>query len=541
MAGVKKPHLSRRAAGFLMGVLPLALGLLAYLNALGNGFAGDDHEIIVNFPLIREMRNLPAFFAMQDTLADGGATGYYRPLGRLVYMLDYHLWGLRPFGYHLVNLVLHLATTWGWYLLVKRLAGNWAALAAAAFFAVAPVNVESVAFISARNNIQVACLLVFSLYAHLRADDEDGRRNRLIWAGLSLFFYTLALFTKEFAVFFPFLLLAVRFMLPDLPRERGWRGHLGRLAPYLLLATLYLVIRATVIGHSHPLFASMSSGSLADSVRSIATYLRLLLFPLELSVTHDIAYGNTLLNIRGMVAIAVVVLLAAAYAATWRRDRKMCFFFTWFLLFLFPVCGILAFNPVPVAERYLYVGSLGAYTVMALAAEHLARRWQTAVVVVLGLYVAFFAARTVLRNADWHDDLTVALSTVKVRPDSPVAYYQLGSAYLAQGQNRQAMEAYSRSVALNPSFPHARMNLARVYHLEGMLDEAIREYLISLEVMPDNAQLHMALADAYYQKGMLTEAARHLKETLAIVPDNMDARHNLTLVEEEIRRAGEAR
>lgn len=541
MAGEKAPFHSRLASGHLIGMLPLLLGLLAYLNALGNGFAGDDHEIIVNFPLIRELRNLPLFFTMQDTLADGGATGYYRPLGRLIYMLDYHLWGLRPFGYHLVNLVLHLATTWGWYLLVKRLAGNWAAVASATLFTVAPVNVESVAFVSARNNIQVACLLVFSLYAHLRADDEDVRRNRLFWSGLSLFFYTLALFTKEFAVFFPVLLLVVRFMLPDLLRERGWRGHLGRLAPYLALAALYLVIRATVIGHSHSLFASISEGSLADSVRSIATYLRLLLFPLELSVTHDIAYGNTLLNIRGMVAIAVVVLLAAAYAATWRRDRKMCFFFTWFLLFLFPVCGILAFNPVPVAERYLYVGSLGAYSVMALAAEHLARRWQAAVVVVLGLYVAFFAGRTVLRNADWHDDLTLALSTVKVRPDSPVAYYQLGSAYLAQGQNRQAMEAYSRSVELNPSFPHARMNLARAYHLEGMLDEAIHEYLVTLEVMPDNAQLHRALADAYYQKGMLPEAARHLKETVAITPDDMDARHNLALVEEELRRAGEAR
>lgn len=521
-----------------LALLPPLLGLLVYAASLGNGFAGDDTDIIVNFPLLRELRNIPLFFAMQDTLADGIPTGYYRPLGRLVYMLDYQLWGLWPAGYHLVNLALHLLTTWGWCLVVRRLAGDRVALLAATLFCVAPVNVESVAYIIGRNNIQVACLLVFSFYAHLRGEAAGESGRRTLWPWLALLLYGAALFTKEFAVFFPFMLLAYGYLRPDSGSDSGWRRQVKVLSPYLLSAIGYLIIRAMVVGSAASLPLFVSPGTLADTVRSIATYLKLLLWPVELAVTHEIAYGAPLADLAGWLSLLLVLLLLALWPLALRRNRTIAFFLGWFLLFLFPVCGIISFNPVPVAERYLYVASLGAYTVIALAALFLQQRWQRTVLILGGAFLLFFALRTAFRTLDWRDDLTLALSTVKSQPDSPVAYYQLGNAYLSRERHREALEAFSRSVALNPSFPHARMNLARSYHMTGDLDGAIREYLASLEFMPDNPQLLAALADAYYQKGMRAEAAAQLRRQIAINPGDGAARNNLKIIEAELARPG---
>lgn len=525
-----------RLRRYLPLLVPLLLGLLVYLRALANGFAGDDHDIIVNFPLIRDPHNLPLFFAMQDTLADGVPTGYYRPLGRLVYMVDYLLWGLNPADYHGVNLAMHLLTTWGWYLLVRRVAGGGAALVATSLFVVAPVNVESVAYITGRNNIQVACLLVFSLYAHLAGMEADSVRRRL-WGLLSLVLYAAALLTKEFAVFFPLVLLAGRVLLTDPDGQGRWQRQVRAIIPYLLAAACYMVLRSAVLGGAaFPL--AVSAGSLADSVRSIVAYLRLLLFPVDLAVTHDIATGAFLSGPQDWFSLLAVLLLVGLLPFTWFRDRTVAFFLCWFLVFLFPVCGIIAFNPVPVAERYLYVGSLGAYTVLTLLGMRWAERWRRTALLLCGVAVALFSLRTVTRISDWRDDLTLALSTVRSRPDSPVAHYLLGSAYFNREQNREALAAFRRSVELNPSFPHARMNLARTHHLLGQLDDAIREYRLSLEAMPDSAQLHGALADAYYQKGMLAEAAEQLRQKVALSPADTAARNNLTLVERELAARG---
>lgn len=518
-------------------LVPLLLGTLVYLNALANGFAGDDPDIIVNFPLIRDIRNIPLFFAMQDTLADGGETGYYRPLGRLVYMLDYQLWGLNPLGYHLFNLLLHLLTVSGWYLVVRRLSGvRPAVILAVTLFAVAPVNVESVTYVTGRNNVQVACLLVFSFLAYLKREERGAGEGRWRWQALSLVLFALALLTKEFAVFFPLVLLAASF-LPALPHSRaGWRRTTARLVPYLALTAAYLVVRSIVIGSSRSGLPAITPGSIADAIRGVASYLRLLLAPVNLSVTHDIAFGDSLLHWGGMAALLLLAGLLVALLAAVRYDRTIAFFLAWFLVFLFPVSGILGFNPVPVAERYLYVASLGGYAALALAAERIGRRYRFLALSLLSLLVGAFALRTVVRNRDWRDDLTLAQSTVKSNPDSPVAFLHLGNAYFSRERNREALEAYRRSVELNDSFPHSRMNLARTYHLEGMLDEAIREYRASLEMMPDNHQLHRAIADAYYQKGMRKEALQHLERSVSLHWDP-DTAHNLELLQKEINSA----
>jgi Tfp pilus assembly protein PilF len=430
---------------------------------------------------------------------------------------------------------LHLLTAGGWYLLVRRLAGPTVGLVATTLFVVAPVNVESVAYVTGRNNIQVACLLIYALLAYLRGQDRGGG-FRTCWPWLSLLLYAAALLTKEFAVFFPLVLLACR-TLPNDSEDRGWLGHSRTLIPYLFAAACYMVLRSAVIGRgAFPL--AISAGSLADSVRSIVAYLRLLLFPLDLAVTHTIATGDSLSGARDWLSLLVVLLLIGALIFTWSRDRRLAFFLCWFLVFLLPVCGIIAFNPVPVAERYLYVGSLGAYTVLALLGMRCAAHWRRTALLVCCVVVVMYSWRTVKRVADWKDDLTLAQSTVKSRPDSPVSYYLLGNAYFNRERIGEALVAFRRSVELNPSFPHARMNLARSYHLLGQLDDAIREYRLSLEAMPDSAQLHGALADAYYQKGLLAEAAAQLRQKIAITPDDAATRNNLTLVEQELAGKG---
>jgi hypothetical protein len=189
--------------------------LLVFSPALWNGFAGDDIPFIVSNAALADLGNVPRFFFSNDALGTGLTNPYYRPLTTTSFAVDRFLWGEAPAGYHLTNILLHLAVCLLLIPVLRRLASPPAAGAAVLLFAVHPAHAEPVGYISARADLWSALFLVASFLAHQR-HLEQGRRR---WMAVSLLLFLPALLSKILALVFPGILL---FHLLLVERRRDW-------------------------------------------------------------------------------------------------------------------------------------------------------------------------------------------------------------------------------------------------------------------------------------------------------------------------------
>lgn len=525
---MSQPAETRNIMSDRLAVLLLfLLGTGIYLNALGNGFVGDDHAIVVDYPLIRDIRNIPAFFASQDLVLPGEATGYYRPLARMSYLIDYQLWGLNPFGYHLHNILLHGATTIAFFLTAKLLFSRNSALYAASLFAIHPIHVEAVAWISGRNNLLAALFIMLSFYFYIRFE-RDGRRAFVL---LSLLCFAIALFCKEFALMLP--LLLVLYHTCCVRGAVSPAKIVARLLPFVFLAGLYLLARRLVVGPGGAINFAQLPHNLLVSLKSFFTYFHVLLFPATLKITYFIPSQEPFLNVRGVVALFVMILVAVTALRLYTRARGLFFAIAFAFLFLLPVSGIITFTQVPVAERYAYMASMGFCLFVGLVAERSLDYRAPLVTTLLATALVVYGYKTVARNGEWHDDLTLSLSTVREMPRSPIAHYYLGNAYRKNGKVSEAIAEFRTSVSLNPGFPHSRLALASLFQEMGMLDDATREYREILSLMPDNVEVRSSLAFIFFQQGMIEEAIRELQAVLEVNPGDAASRANLAALEKE--------
>lgn len=520
------------------------LSTIIYLNALGNGFVADDTDIIVNYEQIRSLRNIPQFFTSQDVLTPDDSTGYYRPLARFSYAIDYLFWGLNPFGFHLNNILLHGITSVAFFLAMSLLYPGAPALVAAVLFAAHPVHVEAVTWITGRNNILAGLFLLLSFYCYVRSDPATSDPRRRVYSWLALFCYCLALLSKEFALVFPlFLVLYHACFDGGDGRDNGkkrLRHVAGRLVPYLFCLAAYLFVRSIVVGSSVRISLETLPRNVLHSLKAFAAYLYTLALPVKLVTTSFIPSQEPLLNWKGIAALVVAALLAVTAVASWRRGKKVFFALGFLVVFFIPVSNIVSFNPVPVAERYAYLSSMGFCLLLGLLAEVVIKRFRLAVVVSVILLVSLYSVRTWTRNRDWKDNITLFQSTVASIPDSPIAHYTLGKAYLEKGREEEAISSLRRSAALNPNFPHSRLTLAMIYQDKGEWDRAIAIYRDVLRLMPDNDRARSGLAFVYYQRDMREDAVRELREVLRINPHDEDARKNLAAILAEMATMGAA-
>jgi len=451
----------------MVTVLAVAVGVFA--NSLGNGFAMDDAYNVVANEQIRSLRSIPALFTRQWG-ADAPTRyhqainrAYWRPLVAASFALDHRLWGLRPAGYHLTNVLLHAAVSLLVLLLVLRLTGSgWGAAAGALIFALHPVHTEAVNLVSYRTELLAALFVTAALALHGRA----GRRRPWELAAL-LLLYALGLASKEMAVTLPGWLL-----LQDLALGRPGRGGAGWLrraawtyAPLVLCLAGYLALRAATLDHAgSDFFHGLEPGLRALSVLKIYLhYVRLMLLPWPLLPFYDwtvlppaTSYGD----IEAYLGLALLGLTVALALALWRRGARAAGLgVLWWLVGLIPVAHIVSL-PVGAAERFLYLPSVGLCLALGAGAGALARRGRgvrIAAVVVAVPLLALMALGTVVRNTHWRDDMRLLQRAVVDFPESFNARHELGKRYVEQGRLDLAITELR---AANRLLPNIQPNVA---------------------------------------------------------------------------------
>jgi len=453
------------------------------------------------------------------------AGGDYKPLVWAGYYFDSRFWGLKPFGYHWGNVLLHALNALGVYFLLARLgsgAGDRTApLLGALFFSLHPLRVESVSWITARKDVLFAFFYLAAVLAWLRFQVRRGRG----WYGVALGAAVLSALSKAMAVTLPLVLL-----LLDLWRGRFAREPLRRVfsekIPFFLAA---LAVGAAAVA------AQAGEGALTPLDRlgwgdrlllvplTAGFYLWHTLFPFGLEPVYRVDTAAPAFAWAGAAAWLFFLAAAAAAARGWKKRSPAALGGAWFLLAWLPVSGVARTGLTAVADRFSYLPAVGVSLVLvtALGAPAGRRLFARALVAVA---VAGCAWLTVRDQGRWRDDRR--LWGPLREGTHPVPLYNLANAHAREGENAAAAAEYRKALQLCPDYYSARYNLAIVLAEEGRTAESAAEYRRALELRPDSLEARINLGNAYARLGATSAAAAEYSRVLELDPGQVEALTN---------------
>ncbi len=540
----------------LVALLLVAATLVAYLPALGAGFVWDDDDYVTRNPLLHEPDGLARIWFSED------APSQYFPLVYTSFRLEYALFGLDPFGYHLVNVCLHALNALLVWRLLARLAVPGAALASA-IFALHPVHVESVAWITERKNVLSTLFFLASLLAWTRCVLGGGAKR---WYALSFGLYVLALFSKTTACTLPAAQLLVLWL-----RGRPIDARrILQVAPFLVLGVAmgaFTVLWEQL--HQGTRGARFELGFLESALlasRAVWFYLGKLVLPVRLSFSYprfEIDAGDPR---QYLWLVLGALLLFALWRARGKLGRGPLAAALFFVATLSPVLGFIplyTFLYTFVADHYQYVASLGpialfaAGTARALEGERARRArfvgavcllavlgvltwrqsrvyenaevlWRDTIVKNPGSWMAHTnLGRELVRERRWAEAIPYYEEALRIRPDLARPHYGLGSAYLGLGRAEEAEAEFVRAIRIDPDFRAAHERIARLRGRAGDVEGAIEAWREVLRIAPRWVRGHAGLARALERRGELEEAERHYREALRLDPDHAPARRGL--------------
>ncbi len=510
----------------------IAAGVIAagvYSNALSGEFVLDDSLQITNNPLLRDSRHFWTALT-SDIWAFRGSAGqvsshYWRPALVLFWMAESRAFGLQPAGWHAVNILLHVAVLVAVYALMRRLSlARPLAAAVVLIFAVHPVHVESVTWVSGSSDMLLALTIIGSLWFLLRSVSERGW---VCWAG-AIVCYAGAVMSKETAVVFPALALLVAWLAAS--PELGWRSRAARAGavavPFAAVAAAYLAARVAVLGTVGVGGGNVSLGSVILTAPSIvAFYLRQSFFPVWIGPAYPLRQV-TLSNLGAMnFAVPVLVVALAAVAFWWlaRRDRVRQIGGAIWLLFLLPALNIGAFQGERLAhDRYLYLPVRGAIMfAVSGAAAGLGRLPRLAAAGAASVAAACLAAAALISvplgikayryNNDWLTQLALGEAMVRSDPGSVMNHTLLATAHHEAGAYDEAIAEFDRALEIHDWY-YAALFRARSLIEARRYEEAERalEKLIAENEQDDEA--YELLGDCLVRHGRLDRAEAIFRE-----------------------------
>jgi len=528
---------SREAS--LLGVLVLC-AVLPYVSTLLNDFlvTYDDGPQILRNPYVHSFRYLRQIFGTHvwSYLGANSITNYYRPVMTFGYLLCYKTFGPEAYGFHLVNLVLHAA-------IVSLLFGvtlgmtsdRLVAFAAAALFAIHPVHTEPVAWISAVPELEVTLFLLVTFWFYLELVRGEGKSSELVKL-VMVVSYILALLSKEQALVLPPLAaLFEHFFRPDRAKTT-WSEKLSRYGVLWLVGFGYVLFRIHFLGGFAPLLQRPRFGwpeTVVAAVALIGQYLWKLVWPANLLFYY--VFPESLKPLIPWVLGGVVALIVCAVLVLrlWQRNPVASFGLAWMLVTLAPVLNVRWMARNVFAERYLYLPSVGFCWVVASAGAVLwrdysrgAARARPLLVGAAGVIALLCFSRTVGRNRDWRDDVTLYERTLAVSPNAYPVREALGLAYWNRGNLEAAEQEWRKVLMAAPGNASTWNYLGALLAQRKQFSTAVRCFKQSLELEPASADAHLNLGAAYAEQNSMGLAEAEFRTAVSLSPLNIQA-HNV--------------
>ena len=510
-----------------------------YFNALFNGFLGDDIYQVLGNRWIKDVTFIPDIFFTNVWSFKGGQSNYYRPLMHLIYMVAYYLFGLKPWGFHLVNILFHSGVSILVFLFTsKLLRGSTVSIFSSHFslpfivailFATHPIHTEVVTPVMGIVDLSLTFFYLLSFYLYIRS------REGVPWSYLfSVVTFFIAALCKEPALTLPLLLLAYDYVNQK-ERYRLFES-LKRVLPYLLVTGVYLVLRFVALGGivTSKIHTELSPIQYFINIFPLfSQYLEKLLLPVNLNFLHTFRHITSLLETKGILSLAVT---AAFAVLTYLSLKKSQIVFVGLLLTalpLLPALYIPALNQVLLnafAERYLYLSSVGFVLVLGLsivwAKERIFKSGVALSLAFLGL-AGIYSMGTLMRNPIWMTNFTLFTDTVKKSPNDPIARNHLGKELMDRGDIDKAIEEFQCVLRLKPDFAMNRNHLGVAYGKKGWTQKAIEQIQIALKIAPGFAEAHNNLGVIFGNVDQVDKAIEQFRTAIQLDPDFEEAYRNL--------------
>ncbi len=538
---------------YIQIVILIIVTILTYINIFQNGFAYDDEDFIVNWPLIKSAQNIP------DLLMGDLPTlhrGVYRPVRSLIYVFSFKLWQLNPFGYHLQTILIHLSAVILVYLITLHLTKNkLLAFGTSLLFAVHPIHTEAVTYITASFDTIAIDLYLLAFYIYIKIERYSPKT-----VGFYLISFLLTLisyFIYEVAITFLPLIIIYDFIFKRIDRKNLFE-KLKIYYLYTIAVVVYLVVR----------FWVMQIGNRADYLGLIASvgahqarlefwvilskYITLLLFPYKLAITHIIPNEsiefvvNTLTRIDHtekllkifvsfdfLIPFLELAILCLVTIKVFKKNKLAQFSLLWFFITLFPVTSTLPQGAI-LAERYLYLPSVGFLIFIVYLGYLVYQHFKNPIIkkLILSMFIIvciIYSYLTIIRNQDWKDSVTLWKKAVSINISEPFPLGGLGGVYFRKGEYKLAAEQYKKFLSLEPTNDQMHARLALTYQNLDEVKLAILEAQKAIFLNSNNVFAHKLLAGLYQVSGNNIESIVEYQKAITLLP-SPDSYHNLALI-----------
>jgi tetratricopeptide (TPR) repeat protein len=495
----------------------------------------DDDQQVYENPIILQGLNWHGIVQLFTHI--DATTSDWWPVNELSHMLDWQFYGPNAGGHHLTNVLLHAATVILLFLTLLNLTGTlWRSAFVAAIFAIHPLRVESVAWVSERKDVLSGLFFMLTLWSYVQYVRQFQLRSSKagIWYGLALGLFALGLMSKSMLVTLPFVLLLLdwwpldRIQNEKLKIKNCWRLLLEKI-PFLLLTTAACAV--TILAQRHTNIESVQGvglfGLAVNGLVAYVVYLGHMVYPVGLVLVYSMGTRSSLWMMAG--ALLVLILISVGAMAGRRKHPYLLVGWLWYLGMLVPVimmqAGICVF-----ADRYTYLPQIGLYILITWGAVELYGNWRHRRAVLGSAAVATLAVLLALarvQTAHWKDSISLWTHTLACASGNPLAHYNLGIALASQGKVTEAMQHYERALQLKPDIADAHINLGIALAGQGKVTEAMQHYERALQLEPDYPKANNNLGIALASQGKLAEAMQHYVRALELKPYYAEAHDSL--------------
>lgn len=516
-----------------MSLFLVAITLAAFWQVLGCDFVNyDDDEYVTNNLYVQKGLTLGSVVWAFTKYHSAN----WHPLTWLSHMLDCRIWGLNPMGHHLTSLILHILNSLLLLFVLTLMTGCvWRSGFAAALFAVHPLHVESVAWISERKDVLSTLFLMLTIFSYVRYARTGGKGKYL----LVLILYALGLMAKPMLVTLPLVLLMLDYWLLACRKDEQekavqiWKPLVIEKIPFFLLAAASSLVSLVVQSKSGAV-GSMEAYSLgvrvANAFVAYMSYILKMLWPANLAVLYPHP-EDTLPAWQVVSSVLVLLVLTVLVVRFGRTRRYLTVGWLWYVVTLIPVIGFVQVGWQAMADRYTYVPLIGLFVIAAWGIPDLAARIRflkpgylvlPAIVVVLTL-----AVLASLQVRHWRNSVTLFSSALAQSDGSYIVYSNLGTALLEAGEVETAVGYLQNALEIQPNRAEAHNNLGSALGMYGRHNDAVAHLKQALRLKPDYADAHNNLGLALEDLGQTDEAVTHFEKAIRLNPNSPAARNSL--------------
>ncbi|MDM8523537.1 tetratricopeptide repeat protein [Desulfococcaceae bacterium HSG8] len=486
----------------------------------------DDEYVTMNDNVRRGLSPESIIWAFTDMKSSN-----WHPMTWLSHMSDVQLYGLNPGHHHMTNVLFHIGNTLLLFIILRRMSGDlWQSGVVAALFAVHPLHVESVAWVSERKDLLSTFFWMLTLGSYIRYVETPGIRTYLpvlIW-------FILGLMSKPMVVTLPFVLLLLDYWpmrrMESLHRLRSLvleKIPLFALSAGSCIVTFLAQKNAGAVGASKLL---PFQDRLSNAIVSYISYIGKMLLPRDLCLLYPHPGAIPLWKTAG-----ACVLLISVFFLVIRNTKQRPYLgagWLWYMGTLVPVIGLVQVGRQSMADRYTYIPLIGLFIIIAWGLPELLARCRYKKPVLTGIAAVTLSGLTAvawLQTRYWRDSVTLYEHTLSITEDNYTIHYNMGNAFLHQNELDKAIRHYTESLRTDPVSAETHNNMGLALVRKGKIDEGIRHYSEAKRINPLSRSAYNNMGNAFFYQGRLDQAIENYAEAIRIDPDFAEACRNMGL------------